>query len=642
MERKEFRELIPVEEARKLISRIIARPEPEKITIEISAGRILAEDIFSPVDVPAFNRSVKDGYAIRAKDTYQASEPEPVELIMAGSIPAGCADSFFAGDREAIEISTGAPIPEGADAVVMVEQTKQVGSNVLVYQPVHINENIMKAGTDIMKGERVLRKNTRIGSREIGVLASIGMKEVPVKKLLVGIISTGDELIEPGSKLEKGLIFDANSYAITASVEEAGGIPKMYGIIPDDRKKMQDALNRAIRECHIVLTSGSTSAGVGDIMYMIIEEKGETLAHGIAIKPGKPVVIGMIEGVPTIGLPGNPTSALSIFNEFVAPIIHNSLGTTPSFRTKVQAVMGTGIRSGGREELFPVGVIRGRAYPADKSSGAITTLSDADGIIEIRAETEYIEAGSPVEVTMFGNVRSPDLMYVGGQCPGVDVLEETTGMVFRMLNMGSSAGFTAIAGATTDIAGVNMPDADGDYNLSVIRKMDLSDVVLVKGYKRELGLIFRQDTRVSGLEDLTDLKLGSKIRFINRNRGSGTRAVLEMELGRLAKEKGISRNELTRNIEGYNSSSKTHRSVCDAIKDGRADVGFGLRAAAREAGLRFLPVTEDEFDFVIQKDLLDIREIRMFLDALRSEELSKRLPAGIHTHEMTGSIISSF
>jgi putative molybdopterin biosynthesis protein len=638
MERKEFRELTPVEDARKLIDRITSKPDTETVAIEDSAGRILAEDIFSSVDVPAFNRSIKDGYAIRAKDSYHASEPEPAQLKVTASIPAGCAEDFFVDDGEAIEISTGAPMPYGADAVVMVEQTKQVDSDLLVYQPTHINENVMKAGSDIMKGERVLRKNTRIGSREIGVLASVGLKEVPVKKLLVGIISTGNELVKPGRELGKGLIFDANSYAIAASVEEAGGIPRMYGIIPDNEKLMEEALERAIRECHIVLTSGSTSAGVGDIMYMIIEEKGETLTHGISIKPGKPVVIGMIDDVPTIGLPGNPTAALSIFNEFVAPIIHNSLGTTPSFRTKVQAVMGTGLRSGGREELFPVGVIRGRAYPADKTSGAITTLSDADGIIEIRAETEYVEAGSPVEVTMFGNVKSPDIMYVGGQCPGIDILEERTGMNFRMLNMGSSAGFTAIAGGTTDIAGVNMPDADGNYNLSVIRKMNLSDVVLVRGYRRELGLIFRKDMEISGFEDLTE----GNYRFINRNRGSGTRAVLERELGLLAEEKGISRNELTGSIAGYNSASKTHRSVCDAIKDGRVDVGFGLRSAAEETGLGFLKITEDEFDFVIRKDILEIREIKTFLDTLRSEDFSKRLPNGIRTYEMTGSIISSF
>ncbi len=636
MERKEFRELTTVEEARSLVDRIKVQPESIILPLEKAAGHILAEDILSGVDVPAFNRAIKDGYAIRAKDSYMASEPEPEELRYTASVPAGCTDYFFVDDEEAVEISTGAPIPDGADAVVMVENTKQTGDTVLIYQPVHIGENIMRAGSDIIKGERILRKNTRIGSREIGVLASIGINEVPVKRLLVGIISTGNELIRPGETLEMSKIYDANSYAIAAGIEECGATPEIYGIVPDNEKMMEEILEKAIEECDIVLTSGSTSAGTGDIMYMIIEEKGETLTHGIAIKPGKPVVIGMIGNVPTIGLPGNPTSALSIFNEFVAPIIYNSLGVKPSFKTKIKAVMGTGIRSGGREELFPVGIVRGKVYPADKTSGAITTLSDADGIIEIRAHTEYIEAGSEVEVTMFGNVKGPDLMLVGGQCPGVDLLEEMSGLNFRTLNMGSSSGFTAISAGTADIACVNMVDSDGKYNSSVISKMNLQDVVLVKGYRREQGLIFSHDTHIHGFEDITGLKL------INRNRGSGTRTLLDRKLGMLAEAKGMSKSELIKDLNGYNTGSKTHRSVCDAVKSGKADVGFGLRASAEEAGLEFIAVAEDEFDFVIRKDLLEIGEISKFLETLRSEDFSKRLPEGIYTYEVTGSIISSF
>lgn len=636
MERKEFRELTSVEDARKLVRSIVIQADTVVLPIEISTGKITANGIFSNVDVPAFNRSIKDGYAVHAKDSYQATEPEPVKVTNIASIPAGCTDSFFVNDNEAIEISTGAPIPDGADAVIMVEQTSQSENDaILMYQPVYIGENIMKTGSDIMKGERVLRKNIRIGSREIGVLASIGMGNVPVKELRVGIISTGDELIEPGNVLGIGKIFDANSYAIAAAIEECGGVPKIYGIIPDEEKLMEDALNRAIEECHIVLTSGSTSAGVGDIMYKIIEDKGETLTHGIAIKPGKPVVIGMIDGVPTIGLPGNPTSALSIFNEFVAPIIYNSLGVTPSFKTKITALMGTGVRSGGREELFPVGVVRGKAYPADKTSGAITTLSDADGIMEIRAETEYIEAGSPVEVTMFGNVKNPDLMIVGGQCPGMDLLEDITGLTFRTLNMGSSSGFTAISAGTTDIGAISMPDAEGKYNLPNIKKMGMQDVVLVKGYKREIGFIFRADTDITGINDITELRL------INRNRGSGTRALLDRELGALAEIKGISRAELTKSVDGYNSGSKTHRSVCETIKNKKADIGFGLRVAAEESGLEFIGVAEDEFDFLIRNDHLEIEELQTFIEALMSEEFADRLPDGIRTYDRTGEIISA-
>ncbi|MEZ5335610.1 MAG: molybdopterin-binding protein [Methanolobus sp.] len=259
MERKEFRELTSVEDARELVDRIRVKPQTIILPIEKAAGHIVAEDIVSNVDVPAFNRSIKDGYAVRAKDTYHASEPEPEELKVVASIPAGCTDSFFADDGQAIEISTGAPIPDGADAVIMVESTKQTGDSVLIYQPVHIGENIMRAGTDIMKGERILRKNTRIGSREIGVLASIGKSEVPVKSLIVGIISTGSELIKPGEELTISKIYDANSYAIAAAIEECGGEPQIYGIVPDDEARMEEVLDRAIEECDIVLTSGSTS-----------------------------------------------------------------------------------------------------------------------------------------------------------------------------------------------------------------------------------------------------------------------------------------------------------------------------------------------------------------------------------------------
>lgn len=636
MERKEFRETITADEARALVAGIKITANVERVHIASASGRILAEDIFSNVDVPQFNRAVKDGYAVRAKDTYNATEPEPLSLKVTAVIPAGCSDKFFVGDGEAIEISTGAPIPDGADAVIMSEQTKQTGDIVFVNQPVHIAENVMRAGSDIMKGDRVLRRNTRIGPREIGVLASIGNIDVPVKKVLVGIISTGDELVEPGKELGPGMIFDANSYAVAANITECGAVPMIYGIVPDEELLMEQILDRAIDECDLVLTSGSTSAGIGDVMYKIIDAKGETLAHGISIKPGKPVVIGMIRDVPTIGLPGNPASALSIFNEFVAPIIYNALELTPSFRTKVQAVMGTGIRSGGREELFPVGLVRGRAYPADKTSGAITTLSDADGIIEIKANTEYIEAGTPVDVTMFGNARSPDIMFVGGQCPGIDIIEDITGKVIRTLNLGSSAGFAAIAGATADIAGVNMPNAGGEYNLSVIRKMGLADVVLVKGYKRELGLIFKPDMAVKGLDDLLSLRL------INRNRGSGTRAALDIELSKMASQKGISRDVLIKKIDGHSSGSKTHRSVCEAIKDGKADVGFGLKTAADEAGLGFIHVTEDDFDFVIRKEVLDVKEIQLFLSVLESLDFAGRLPVGIRTYERTGQLIDSF
>lgn len=634
-EQKEFRELTSSEEARHIIKSIRVRPALKTLPLEHANGRILAEDIFSNIDVPAFDRSVKDGFAVQAQDTYTATEMEPVALTNIGSIAAGSISDKSLVPGKTIEIATGAPIPEGADAVVMVEHTTAENRNILIRRAVYINENIMRTGADIMKGERVLRRNVRIGPREIGVLASIGVGKVTVKELNVGIISTGNELVQPGSELDAGKIYDANSYAVAASVEECGANPIIYGIVEDDESVMSDVIDRALQECNMVLTSGSTSAGVGDVMYKIIAEKGRTLLHGISIKPGKPVVIGVVEDIPLIGLPGNPTSALSIFNEFIAPLIYDSLETTPPFKTKVQAVLGTGIRSEGRKELYPVGVVRGRVYPADKTSGAITTLAEADGIIEISEETEYLEPGKPIDVTLFGNITPVDLLIVGGQCPGIDLLENLTAMNFRVISMGSSRGLSAMAGNMADIAGINIAGSE-EYNLQAIRSTDLHNVVLVKGYHREQGLIVHPGSNIRTLEDLPGKKLA------NRNRGSGTRALLDKLLEEIAIKKGVTKAELVKTIPGYNSGLKTHRAVCEAIINGKAEVGFGIRPVAETMGLEFIPVTAEDFDFLINKEIMDIPQVKRFLATLRSHDFAAGLLPGIFTYDGTGEIIDEF
>lgn len=631
-EQKEFRELTSSEEARSIINNIRIRPALKRLPLEHANGHILAEDIFSNIDVPAFDRSVKDGFAVQAQDTYTATEMEPVPLTNIGSIAAGYVSDITLAPGKTIEIATGAPIPEGSDAVVMVEHTTTEEGNILVRRAVHMNENIMRTGADIMKGERVLRKNVRIGPREIGVLASIGISKVTVKELNVGIISTGDELVQPGSELDTGKIYDANSYAIAASVEECGANPIIYGIVKDDELAMSDVIDRALQECNMVLTSGSTSAGVGDVMYKIIAEKGRTLLHGISIKPGKPVVIGVVRNIPLIGLPGNPTSALSIFNEFITPLIYNSLETAPPFKTKVQAVMGTGIRSEGRKELYPVGLVRGKVYPADKTSGAITTLAEADGIIEIDEETEYLEPGKTIEVTLFGNIAPVDLMFVGGQCPGIDLLEKLTGMNFRVISMGSSRGLSAMAGNMADVAGINIAGSE-EYNLEAIRSMGLHNTVLVKGYRREQGLIVLQGSDIKSLEDLPGKKLA------NRNRGSGTRALLDKLLEEEALKRGVTKAEFVKTIPGYNSGLKTHRAVCEVIRSDKAEVGFGIRLFAETMGLKFIPVTVEDFDFLMNKEIMDIPQMKRFLAILKSNEFAAELPPGIFTYDRTGQIV---
>lgn len=639
MKRKEFRKLVSAEKAREIINNLQVNPKKESLALENAHSKILAEDIIAEINVPPFSRAVMDGYAVRAEDTYASGENEPVRLRKLGNIPAGSSSKFVVSAGETVEIATGAPIPEGADSVVMVEYSSEEDDTVLIYRPVTIGENIMKAGSDILKGERVLRTGKKIGTREIGVLASVGKNKVPVRKLQIGVISTGDELVCPGEKLDAGQIYDVNSYTLHTGIKELGAFPLPYGIVKDDEAVMKKLLETAASECDLILASGSTSSGAGDILYQLIDDLGETLAHGISIKPGKPVVIGVIKGVPIIGLPGNPTSALMIFNEFVAPLIKKALGTDSGFKKVEKGIMGIEFRSEGRQQLLPVGLIRGIVYPADKGSGAITSLSGADGFIEIPSSTEFIEAGTPVDVVLFREVEKPDLLITGGFCPGIDLLEDLSGLRFRTLHTGSSGGFSAIAAHTADIAGVNMPSRSSDgqagimYNIPTIERMGLSGITLVKGYIRDVGLIVSQDSIISGLCDLPGKRL------INRNLGSGTRALLDIKIADLAAEKGISKKEFTDSVSGYSSGAKSEVIICEAVISGKADAGIGIRNCADRNNLKFIKFAEEEYDFLIRTEILDTQEVKRFMETLNSKEFASKLPKGLKVYERTGEII---
>lgn len=629
--RKEFRKLVTMDEARKIIQSLDVQPRTIAIDIENASGCVLAEDAVSDVDVPPFNRASMDGYAVHASDTYMAREDMPVRLKPAGSVPAGINPEFHVRKGEAAEIATGAVMPEGADSVVMVEYTG-IDRDLYVRRPVSINENVMPAGADIMVGERVLKKGTLLGAREIGVLAAIGKKEICVYGLKVGIISTGNELAEPCCELYAGKIYDINSFSLFSGVKECGGTPIRYGIVRDDEVEIMKVLMGAAQNCDIILTSGSTSAGSGDIMYRVIEENGALLAHGIDIKPGKPAIIGKVFGKPVFGLPGYPASALIIFNEFVAPLIRKITGKKEE-RMQTKAALAAQIRSEGRTQLFPVGIVRSVAYPIEKGSGAITTLSEADGFIEIPANVEMVDAGETVNVTLFGKPEAVDLLFVGSHCLGLDVLADLTGLKIRVINTGSSGGLSAIRNGTADIAGVHLLDESGVYNIPFLEKFGINNAVIVKGYLREQGLIVRKDSKIRGFEDFINA------RIINRNTGSGTRVLTDIRLKEVAKKQGTSFEKLVSSINGYYTEAKTHSAVAAAVKLGKADAGVGIRAVAELNGLRFIKIADEEYDFVIPLKLLDSREIKLFLEVLCGKEFREKLPAGIKVYERTGEIV---
>ncbi|OPY29456.1 MAG: molybdopterin biosynthesis protein MoeA [Methanocella sp. PtaU1.Bin125] len=624
MSRKEFRTLVSLEDARKALLPFYRR-EAEQVPLSACYGRVLARDVYSKVDVPGFDRASMDGFAVKAKDTWGADEETPKALKVKGIIHAGETPAVAVEPGTAVEIATGAVMPRGASAVVMVEQTDPAGDVVNVRKPVSPGENVMHTGADVMMGELVLREGTRITSREISVLAAVGLSVVDVcRRPRVGIISTGNEIAPPGAKLSPGQIYDVNAYAVGAGVEENGGVPVYLGIVRDRPEAFRDALLNASKEVDVVLTSGSTSAGASDMMFGTVEGMGRVLVHGIKIKPGKPTIIGEANGRPFIGLPGYPSSALTIFNEVAAPLIRHMAGIRGAEQYRVKAHMAVRTQSeGGREVLQPVGLIRTSdgglaAYPIEKGSGAVTSLLDADGYVEIGEHTHVLEEGEPVEVTLFSEkIDFPDLLIIGSHCLGIDAITELMarrGYSVRSINVGSMGGLRAIRKGIADVAGVHLLDESGVYNEPFLQGID---GLLVKGYVREQGLILPKGNPqgISGIADLPGR------RIVNRTRGSGTRTLFDMELNRLAAAKHVPVGELIESIEGYDVEAKTHSAVASAILSGKADAGLGIRTVADQNGLDFVPLRDEEYDFVVQKSRLDKPAIKAFLEVLRSSEL---------------------
>jgi putative molybdopterin biosynthesis protein len=412
-----FRKLLTLDEAKHVIQQHF-KPKPlgvEMIPLLDAYDRVLAENVIAPLDIPPFNRSTVDGYAVKAEDTFGADENKPVKLKICGTVNVGELSKITVTDGESAEIVTGAPIPDGANAVVMVEQTECNGKDLYVYGAVSIDENIMKVGADIRKGETVLRAGQLLGSREIGVLAALGMIKAKVYATpRVAVFSTGAEITEPGKSLSSGKIYDINAYSLNAAVQESGGKPTYLGVFPDEMEELQKALKQALLSADIIITSGGVSVGPKDIMPKALDSLGKPgiIICGIAIKPGKPTTVALIGGKLIFSLPGHPTSALLIFHLLVRPIIQHMAGIEASKSLTIKAI--SAIRlfpAKGRRTFIMVKLKReesGRliAEPvATGLSGAITTLAKADGFVEIAENQQFIDANEEVTVHLFRSIE---------------------------------------------------------------------------------------------------------------------------------------------------------------------------------------------------------------------------------------------
>ncbi|MDY6965279.1 MAG: molybdopterin biosynthesis protein [Halobacteriota archaeon] len=646
MQRREFLDVKSLEEARKIVDSIDLTPGREDVGLGEALGRIASIDLISPIDVPPFDRASMDGYAVIAKDTFYADDQSPIRLKLNGEIRAGEKSDLAVQSGHCVGIATGAPIPSGANAVVMVEYTGISGDEIEIFRPVAPAENIMAAGSDIMRGETIIRRGTRLTPRETGVLAASGLKRVSVfRRPKVAIISTGNEVIEPGEKLEFAKIYDVNARAIADFIIELGGEPTYTGIVNDDFDEIYRKLDESLSEGYdIILTSGGTSAGVGDILYKIVGELGEILVHGVAIKPGKPVLIGVCKGKPVFGLPGYPTSAIVVFNTFVAPMIRKmqGLSSTGEDRRKVCAKTAIKLFSArGRYEYLLVNVIplddSFACYPILTGSGAITTLSNADGYVKVPENVETVAEGEIVEVELISEKLKPaDLCIIGSHCIGLDlligILSEKYGITAKIINVGSTGGLAAVRRGEADIAGLHLLNENtGEYNTPYFEDEGI-DAFLFRGYNRSQGLIVAEKNPmdIASVEDLT--KEG--VRFINRNRGSGTRILLDMELKNLSSNMKKDFDEMVKEIAGYEIEAKSHNAVAAAVFYGRADVGMGIETVASQYGLDFIPIQVERYDLAIPTRKMGKRDVQIFLEVLRSIEFKNRL------NEMPGLKIS--
>jgi putative molybdopterin biosynthesis protein len=603
----------------------------ETLELRCALHRVLAGDVVAGVDVPGFDRSNVDGFALIAADTFGAAEERAHALHLNDEVLApGVVPTATVVTRHATPISTGGMLPRGADAVLMVEHSDVVdaagGPTVEIRRPVTAGENVSYAGTDIARGETVLRAGTRLTSREIGVVAALGIAEVSVyRRPRVAIFSTGNEILAPGSAPRPGAVYDSNAAIIGAAVEELGGVAVHLGIVPDDETALAGALQRGL-ECDAVVFSGGTSKGAGDLSYRVVGRLRDPgiVAHGVALKPGKPICLAVSAGKPVVILPGFPTSAIFTFHEFVAPVLRAYAGLAAERRGAVEATLPMRVNSErGRTEYLLVGLVQagGRlaAYPMGKGSGSVTTFSGADGFITIDQHTEILDAGSTVRVQLLGGDLEPaDLVIIGSHCVGLDLLVGKLvggGIRTKAIHVGSMGGLAAAQRGECDVAGVHLLDpASGQYNRPFLK----AGLSLVPGYGRMQGLVFRRgDARFEGRnpeQAVAGACDDPSCVMVNRNAGSGTRILVDRLLG-------------ARRPSGYGVQTKSHNAVAAAVAQSRADWGVAIDTVARQYGLAFTPLQEERYDFVVPTDRLARAPVRAFRALLDDAAVQAQLRA---------------
>lgn len=583
----------------------------ETVTVDEALGRVTAEPVFARISSPHYHASAMDGVAVRAADTFGAGETSPVRLSIG---------------RQAFLVDTGDPLPAGCDAVIMIEQVHRTAEDeVEIIAGAAPWQHIRPLGEDMVATEMIVPANHHLRPIDIGGILAGGITEVPVRAIpRVAVLPTGTELVQPGAELKRGSIIEYNSRVIGGLVREWGGQPVPFPITVDNYDELRAVVKKAVAENDIVVVNAGSSAGSEDFTAAVIRELGTVVVHGVAIKPGKPVILGIVAGKPVIGLPGYPVSTVLNCELFLRPMTAARAGIEPPVREKLPAVFSRKVISPqGVDEFVRVklGLVGDKtvATPVSRGAGVLTSLIRADGIVRIPRQLEGFEAGTPVEVEL---MRRPEevaktTVVVGSHDITLDLLANHLRIMnpdrsLSSAHVGSLGGLMALKRGEAHMAGMHMLDeASGEYNIPYIKRMLAGlPVVVVNLTYREQGLLVARGNPL-GIKAVTDL-VRSDVSFINRQRGAGTRMLLDVHLQKLGLK--------PENINGYEREEYTHMTVAAAIAGGGADAGMGILAAARALDLDFVPVAQERYDLVIPEAYWDTEFISSVLSVLDREE----------------------
>ena len=622
---------VPLEQARDEYLTFLAdagmESRMESIPVTSALGRITSHAIYAKICAPHYNAAAMDGIALAASKTFGATETTPV----------------FLEDKEFIRVDTGDPLPQGCDAVVMLEDVVEAEQGSLLYAPATPWQHIRQIGEDICAGDMILPSYTSIGPAALGAMLAGGILNADViAKPVIGILPTGDELVPPSTEPRPGEVMEFNSAIFSGMLKHWGAQPRVYPIIRDDMEILRMGIKTALDECDGILIGAGTSAGQDDYTTAILREMGQVLYHGIAIKPGKPAVLARVGAKPVLGVPGYPVSGIIVLEEIFKPVIYALLHQPLEEAAISSATLTKRVNSSLKYREFirvrlssgPLGLA---AVPLNRGAGVVTSFVKADAILDVPQNSEGHEAGSEVSVRLLRPLSQVQntLSIVGSHDPlldeAADILRrENLALSVSSSHVGSMGGILAVKRGEATMAGVHLLDPDtGVYNKSYIRRyFPDGEGVLLHCVGRIQGLMVAPGNPLS-IEGFKDI---GSLRYVNRQGGSGTRILCD----HLIKKSGLVKSR----IDGYAREEFTHTAVAAQIAAGTADVGLGIYSAAKIYGLDFIPICTEEYDLLIKSENLSLPIVRIFLEIMKGEEFRRRLELmGGYTLDEPGTAI---